>query len=362
MELEPVDICLSDLLKGITEIARIRSQQRGVSFECEIAPDLPAGICADEKRLRQVLLNLLSNAIKYTEAGSVMFRVSSEPFSTDDVRPSVTNIRFEVQDTGVGISPDDLEDIFLPFHRINHTKLKAEGTGLGLSISRKLVRIMGGELNVKSVAGEGTTFWFTLELPEVEGIAAHEAFAASERPSRVVGFKGDKPTILLVDDDGGNRVLLKKILLSLGFDVAEAANGQDAISKAAELCPELIMMDLMMPSMDGIETTRQIRRTPSTEGITVIAVSASPLDMKKQQSLQAGCNDFLAKPVRMDELLKCLQKYLKLEWLYEESFAAGSDMRQTRGSISSLKQYLLRKARMFVPLNNLASFLKRPGF
>ncbi len=328
MELELTDVYFPGFLKEITEIVQIRAQQKEVSFDCDIASDLPTGVHADEKRLRQVLLNLLNNAIKFTEEGGIVFSVSAESLPANDAKSPTTSIHFEVGDTGIGISPDKLEEIFLPFQQVHKAQLTTEGTGLGLPISRNLVRIMDSELHVKSVVGQGTTFWFDLELAEVEGIVASETVSAARQSRHIISVKEEQRKILLVDDNEKNRAVLRDMLLPLGFEIAEAVNGQDALAKATQFFPELILMDLVMPVMDGLEATRQIRQIAALKGVIVIGVSASALETQRQVSLQAGCDDFLAKPIHIDELLERLQRHLRLEWLYEEPSATDSGEQQ----------------------------------
>ncbi len=318
MELAPAAMYLPGFFKRITEIARIRAEQKGVPFDCEIASELPTGVRADEQRLRQVLLNLISNAIKFAGQGSVVLRVSVKSPTAHDAGSPTARIHCEVEDTGIGISPEEMEDIFLPFHQVHKTQLTTEGTGLGLPISRNLVRLMGGELQVTSIKGEGTTFSFDLELPEVRGVTATDVADAARPSQGIVGVKGDKRRLLLVDDNDDNRATLRAMLSPLGFEIGEAADSEEAITEATAFHPELILMDLVMPVMDGLEATRRIRQISALEGVSVIGVSASLLGGERQRSLEAGCDDFLAKPINMDELLACLQRHLRLEWLYEK--------------------------------------------
>ena len=324
MELEPADVYFPGFLKGINEIARIRAEQEGVPFNCDIASELPEGVHADEKRLRQVLLNLINNAIKFAGQGSVLFSVRAEAHSKKGTRPSETTIHFEVEDTGIGIPPDKLEDIFLPFQQVHDTHVKTEGTGLGLPISRELVRIMGSELYVRSVVGQGTVFWFDLKLPEVEGISESEAFGSERQSRHIIGYKGEKRRILLVDDNDENRAVLRDMLLPLDFEIAEAVDGKDACAKATVFNPKLILMDLVMPVMDGFEATRRIRKITKLKGVKVIGVSASAFDSNRKVSFQAGCDDFLTKPIQIDQLLESIQVHLGLEWLYKEQSDADS--------------------------------------
>ncbi len=328
MKLEPNDVYFPGFLKGITEIASIRAQQESVPFDYEIATDIPTGVHVDGKRLRQVLLNLINNAIKFAQTGNVVFRISSESVSGGKAKSPIARIHCEVEDTGIGISHDELDKIFLPFHQVHKTTLTTEGTGLGLPISRNLLHIMGSELHVKSTVGKGTTFWFDLVLPVVEGITATEDLNAKAQYSHIIGFKGDKRGILLVDDNKKNRAVLRDMLLPFGFEVIEAKDGKDALKKAKTFHPDIILMDLIMPVMDGIQATQCIREIPELKDIIVIGISASAFDKTKKASFKAGCNDFLSKPIHIEKLLGCLQLHLKLEWVYEESSMTDSEKEQ----------------------------------
>jgi PAS domain S-box-containing protein len=343
MNLEPNDFHLPDVLKTIIEIARVRAEQKGITFEYQMASELPTGVHGDQKRLRQILLNLLSNAIKFTIKGSVVFhvtcselRIPSSTVSTSHSQPSIhhsdqaysehhqrnrgsrpaTRIRFQVDDTGIGIPSEHIEKIFSAFHQVGDRRIHAEGTGLGLAISQRLVYMMGGELHVKSTVGQGSTFWFEIELPVID-----EHYIESElylEQWRIVGFKGEKRSVLLADDHEMNRIVLKDILVPLGFDVFEAVNGREMLDKATEHHPDLILVDLVMPVMDGFEATRRLRKLSDFKDVVVIAVSANVSAQKKQQSRAVGCNEFLAKPFRIEELLELIQIHLKLEWIYQE--------------------------------------------
>ncbi len=315
VELKPTHFHLAGFLKNTTEIAQIRAYEKGISFDYKVSADLPQVVYSDETRLRQILLNLLNNAIKFTDNGKIAFTVSRELPKETDNRQGNLRIRFMVKDTGIGIPVEKLKEIFLPFHQAHDREIQIEGSGLGLAISRRLVNLMGEELNVQSIAGQGSTFWFDLEFSEIECKAD---VVATEEKKTVIGFKGGKCCVLIADDAEANRTFLKEALLPLGFEVAEAFNGADAIEKAAEIQPDLILMDLIMPIMNGFEATRQVRKITSLTDIVIIGVSANVSDISKDEGLAAGCDDWITKPVYIDELLKRLQAHLKLEWIYED--------------------------------------------
>ena len=240
------DIQLAQFIHIIVEMIRVKAEQKGLKFICDIAPDVPQWGRIDEKLLRQVLLNLLSNAIKFTDRGQVMLQVR--------VTPSA-RLRFEVRDTGSGIDVAELDTIFQPFEQVGDAQRRLGGTGLGLSISRQYVRRMGGDIQVESVLGQGSTFWFELEVPVV---VAETATAMTRRI--VTGYQGPRQIVLVVDDLAENRAMVADMLKPLGFEVVEAANGREALEIAQNLLPHLILMDIVMPEMDGLEATLHLRR------------------------------------------------------------------------------------------------------
>ncbi|MCP4698819.1 MAG: response regulator [Gammaproteobacteria bacterium] len=304
MELYPNDFQFPCFLNGIAEIVQILAQQAGIEFLHEFPASLPQAIRADETRLRQVLINLLSNAVKFTEQGTVIFRVEHHN----------DKICFQVKDTGSGIAPEQLAAIFQPFHQAGGKDRMTEGAGLGLSISKKLVEMMGGRLKVDSVLGQGSLFRFELNLPKVK-----DWHAPNQVPKRrITGLKGGPCKILAVDDDRLSRLLLVNLLSSQGFIVHEAIDGRDALTQAKSFLPDAIIMDMLMPVMDGLEATRKIRGSSKLREIVVLATSANVYAEQRQEALNAGCTDFIAKPLRTDEVLEKLGMHLQLEWVYDQ--------------------------------------------
>ncbi|MCP4403669.1 MAG: response regulator, partial [bacterium] len=293
-----------------------------IRFVHEFAADLPTGIKIDEKRLRQVLLNLLGNAVKFTESGgTVTFKIENCQLKIEDLeeekiprQSSIFNFQFSISDTGVGMTPDQLDKIFEPFEQVGTAARRIEGTGLGLTISRQLVELMGSKLQVTSEFGSGSTFWFEAELPGM-------AVQPQETPVRrglITGYTGERRKVLVVDDKLDNRLVLFNLLEPLGFKVTLAEHGQEGVTKAKEIHPDVILMDLVMPVMNGFEAVKILRQLPAFKDIPILVVSASALTMDHTQSQQIGCDDFVAKPVDADQLLTCLERRLHVTWMYED--------------------------------------------
>jgi signal transduction histidine kinase/DNA-binding response OmpR family regulator len=304
IEIHPVDFSLPALLIGVGELVRMRAKQKGISFCLDLSPGLPEYVRGDEGRLRQVLLNLLSNAVKFTEKGSNTLRVMHRG----------GKVRFEIEDTGIGIAMEDLECIFDPFQQACKQKYRSQGTGLGLTISRKLIRIMGGELKVRSILGKGSVFGFEIELP----VVSSKYQPALEEYAQLSGIKGEAPLVLVVDDNRDNRSLLVDLLTSVGIEIIEARGGNEGLAKALQFHPKAIITDLFMPDMNGFELIRLVKQSPELADVKIIACSASVYEGDCRNSFDAGSDSFLPKPVNADALLAELQRHLKLEWRYRE--------------------------------------------
>lgn len=347
LELHPQDIHLPQLLEEVVEICRIRADQKEIAFDYAVDPHLPTGVKVDEKRLRQVLINLLGNAIKFTDAGSVTFRVAvvkddaarilgkgeqqvtgdeersapEEPavqagatiLCADDPFLETCRLRFEIQDTGVGIPANQLETIFQPFEQTGEAKQRSEGTGLGLTISTQIVALMGGDLTVASCPGVGSTFSFEVNVPLVESWV--EALTRSA-PAQIKGYTGDQRTVLIVDDRWENRSVLISLLTPLGFAIAEASNGEEGLAQAQAVQPDLIITDLSMPVMDGYAMMQRLKQLPRLATIPIVASSASVFQNFQSASIAAGAAAFLPKPVQAEELLSLIQRLLQLTWIH----------------------------------------------
>jgi signal transduction histidine kinase/ligand-binding sensor domain-containing protein/DNA-binding NarL/FixJ family response regulator len=324
----PFDLYRS--LEGLEDMFRLRAEDMGLSLEFELDPDLPQYIAADEGKLRQILMNLLGNAVKFTEHGGVVLtaRVIAPPDPPTTAASGRAFLRFTVEDTGPGIAPEDVEAVFQPFVQAKSGHQTGEGTGLGLSISRQFAQLMGGKLAVRSELGQGSTF--TLELPLVLADTAAVHAAGSER--RAIGVEPGTPAyrLLVVDDKDANRALLVRLLVPLGFDVRTANDGREALETWNSWEPHLIWMDMRMPVMDGYEATRRIKATAKGQATVIVAVTASALEEDREIILSEGCDGYIRKPFREEEITAMLEKHLGVRFVYEgAATTTGGAGRQT---------------------------------
>ena len=263
----------------------------------------------DEAKLRQVLINLIGNAIKFTSRGHINLGLTYQP------NPS-PRIRFAVDDTGPGIAPEDRDEVFEAFAQTKAGRQSQEGTGLGLPISQEYVRLMGGEISLESIPGEGSTFQFDIPAELTDAVEV----LAVEDPRQVVGLADGQPSyrILVCEDDPDSRSLLASILEPLGFDVRMAVNGREAVDLWDSWQPQLIWMDMRMPVMDGYEATRIIKAAEKAKKTVVIALTASAFEEDRKTILEAGCDEFIRKPFRENEIFDAMQRHLGVEFAYED--------------------------------------------
>ncbi|MDC3959744.1 hybrid sensor histidine kinase/response regulator [Polyangium jinanense] len=302
MELAPAEVHLPALLQSVADLCRVRAEQKGLGFHYMPAEALPVWARVDEKRLTQVLLNLLGNAIKFTRAGSVTLKVDT----------SGGDFVFRVEDTGPGIAKADLARIFDPFEQAGDRGARAEGVGLGLSISRKIVEQMGGRLDVESSLGEGSTFTVALPL----SVVAEKESAGEAHPAEVItGYEGARRVVVVVDDNEGNRVFLRDALGPLGFEVLLAEDGTLALAQIEARRPDLVILDLALPDLPGDEVARRLRRLPALAGLPLVASSASVDEAQQKRAKDAGCDEFLPKPVRLPALFDVLARRLEITWI-----------------------------------------------
>ena len=348
MELNITELHLDQFLQGVVGIIEMWAKDKGLEFALEADNALPVGVLADETRLRQVLINLMGNAVKFTNEGQVTLRVSSVgDIDQDETHKKSQLIRFEVEDSGVGISAEDLEKIFYPFEQVGEHTLRREGTGLGLSITWQLVDLMGSELQFESEPGRGSRFWFELKAPVFETSMVEMAVPTKA----ITGYHGRRQTILVADDKLTNRLVLREMLEPLGFTIIEAENGQEILQRLEQRAVDAILTDLVMPGMNGLEAVRQIRQMADHQQTPIIVLSASAFAEDRKVSQEAGCDAFLAKPVDREELLTFLADQLQLDWEYkaeraESRLAKGIDLSELTPPPPAELEQLYRWAEM----------------
>lgn len=343
---------LPSLLQSVAEICTIKAEQKGIELIYQPSSRLPEGVEIDERRLRQVLINLLGNAIKFTDHGSVTLGI--EVLAQSDTEASLL---FQVRDTGVGIAEENLTKLFEAFEQVGNRQKRAEGTGLGLAISQRIVKLMGGNIQVKSQLGEGSEFFFTLKLSLAENWIKQQA--EIEGDDRIVGYQGVHQTILIIDDRWENRSVLKSLLEPLEFKIIEAEHGQDGLEKLCSNQPDLVITDLAMPVMDGFEFLRQVRMSEDLNQTKVIVSSASVSQADQQMTLDQGGNDFLAKPIDARALFQLIADHLQVEWVYEEP-AHMSDAVQS-GEVIMPKREVLQQLLTLVQDGDIQGALEMVG-
>jgi signal transduction histidine kinase/DNA-binding NarL/FixJ family response regulator/ligand-binding sensor domain-containing protein len=310
LEIQNTAFNLHGLLDDTASLFQSRAEEKGLTFSMMNNKNLPVIVSGDEKRIMQVLNNLLGNAIKFTEKGGVSFQVGCEPLTA-----KLYKVRFEVSDTGIGISKEYLSEIFLPFHQVKDRRLFSEGTGLGLAIASNLVGLMNGALEVKSEVGKGSVFTLELVLRQVD---AESSAALSEQG--ITGYAGAKKTVLVADDHEENRQVIHELLSSLGFLVLEASDGQEAVELASTSIPDLVIMDLVMPQLNGFEAVVKMKANPELSETKMIAFSANVFEPNQKRSLDEGFDDFVPKPIDVAVLLCSIARLLNLEWTYANDY------------------------------------------
>jgi len=311
-ELSPVTFNLPVLLGDLAAMFRLRAQAKALRFEMMVNGASLPYVVADEGKLRQVLINLLGNAIKFTQHGQIEMHVTVEARNRGQVWLAAC-----VQDTGPGLTGEEQSKLFEPFTQTRRSLHSQEGTGLGLAISRKYARLMGGDITVSSKPGQGSIFRF--EIPIEPGDAGEAVQPSALR--RVVALQEgqEAPRVLVVDDHPENRDWLLNLLTAVGFSVRVAGNGEAAIQVWGEWSPRLILMDVHMPVMDGLEATRRIKSDARGKDTAIVVLTASALDQDRRAVSESGADDFVAKPCREDELLEKMRGLLHIAYDYGET-------------------------------------------
>lgn len=334
MELAPKEFNLYELIKDIENLFATRCQSKDLDFTVQISKNLPKYIKADVQRLRQILINLLGNSLKFTKKGEIKLVI----YETHN------KIFFELKDSGIGISKENLEKVFKPFVQVKQDSYTEQGTGLGLAITKELITLMGGNIYVKSEVNVGTQFYFSINYEKVE----EKNFVQKNEEKEIIGVKNENftKTILVVDDIKENRDLIVLLLNSYGFKTLQANSGLEALKLYDEEKIDLIFMDILMENLDGLETTKQIRNKKNGKNIPIIALSANVYDEDKKEALNSGANDFLPKPVEEKDILLILQKYLKIELEYENE--KNEDKIDMKNEIKNLPKEFFEKLREMV--------------
>ena len=315
IQLEEKPTNIRQLLTELQSILFVKAAEKKLEFKLEIATDLITTGLIDGGKLRQILINLIGNAIKFTETGSVTIRAINKGKTANDK----VLLRFEVEDTGKGISRADQERIFQAFVQLSNQPASEKGTGLGLAISKQNVELMGGKLNIVSENGNGSLFYFEIPVLCVD----EGSIIVESQNQRVIGLKPGQPhfSILIVEDQLENRLLLHKTLEPFNFEITEAVNGLEAVEYCDHKKPDLIFMDMRMPVMDGIEATKGIRSKDYTKAIKIVALTAHALDDERKEIFDAGCDDFIRKPFNDDEIFGAIAKMLNVQFVYGETDA-----------------------------------------
>ncbi|MFA7329487.1 MAG: PAS domain S-box protein [Candidatus Delongbacteria bacterium] len=316
LELERLDFDLQDLLDDFAATLAVRVQEQGLELRCSVDPAVPVRLCGDPGRLRQILTNLVGNAVKFTPAGSVTVRVLlEEELPTDDAGPADVRLRFVVRDTGIGIPADKLDQLFDKFTQVDaSTTRRYGGTGLGLAISKQLSELMGGSIGVESAPGQGSEFWFTVRLGRLAGEAGPPRAAAGPPIRPLPGLLAGRPArILLAEDNPTNQQVAQGILAKLGLRADAVATGEEVLRALADIPYDLVLMDVQMPQMDGLEATALIRAGQSgvrDPAVPIIAMTAHAMQGDRERCLEAGMNDYVTKPVDPRALAMALERWL----------------------------------------------------
>ncbi|MBN2149687.1 MAG: response regulator [Anaerolineales bacterium] len=317
LEYQPQPFDLHRMLVNLEEMFQLRAQEKGLALRFVRAASVPQFVVTDQSKLRQVLINLLSNAVKFTDQGNVTLEISlleneEDSQAAESRQAPSKRLLFAATDTGIGIATEHLEHIFEPFVQIDSDRHSQPGTGLGLPISRQHVELLGGRLEVSSQPGKGSTFSFTLPVTTVAPLSETQPY------HRVVGVEAGQPAyrLLVVEDSEPNRLLLFEILQPLGFEVRVTENGKQALEIWESWQPHLVFMDLRMPVLDGYEATRRIKASPSKQPTIVIALTASAFEEDRAHAMALGCDEYISKPFRQEQIYRSLRKHLGVRFIY----------------------------------------------
>ena len=314
VELAPEAFNLPRLLEDIGQMFEVRAERAQLRFDLQTDPALAPFIKTDPGKLRQILINLLGNAVKFTREGGFALRSRTLPMVDDS---TMVTLQLEVEDSGPGIPTEQQQRIFEPFVQAGHSPTATKGTGLGLAITKSFIKLMGGEIDVKSETDKGSLF--RVKLPVALAKTTEEVGFRVTKPA-VLGLKPGQPScrILVVEDNSENRLLLSSLLLQVGFEVREAENGEEALAIFKQWEPHFIWMDMRMPVMDGYKATAKIRSLGGGDEVKIVAITASAFKEQRKTILEAGCDDVVHKPFREQEIFETMEKHLGVKFLYKE--------------------------------------------
>ncbi len=312
IDIAPID--LGEMVRDITDLMSMRAEEKNLKLLLDQSSNFPRFVRTDGIKLRQMLINLVGNAVKYTEKGSIILRLSSRPAEAIDSQLLI----IEVEDTGIGISAEDQSRIFSPFVQVDTHGLQ-KGTGLGLAITKQYVEFMGGRISLVSAQGRGSIF--RVELPVIKAEEGDEITDTAKKNRKVLGLAPGQPEfrILVVEDEVVNWILLQRLIENAGLKVRLAKNGAEGIGVFEAWRPHFIWMDIRMDIMDGLEATRRIRKLDGGSEVKIVALTASVFKEERDNILAAGADDFIRKPYRPEEIYECMERHLKVKFLYEDA-------------------------------------------
>lgn len=315
---------LHQLIQEIRSLMHAKAREKNLHFTVEQCADFPRNASVDSGKLRQVLIHLVGNAITCTTSGGVILRAMATP------EEGAERVRFEVKDSGHGIRAEDREQIFHPFVQLGQRSFADAGTGLGLAICKQYAEIMGGQIGVAGAQDEGAVFW--LEIPVTLLTAGPESVPPGH--GCVLGLAPGEPTrrLLIAEDHPANRLLLRRLLAPLGFELREAVNGEEAVALCAEWRPDLIWMDIRMSVMDGLEATRRIKASDAGAATRIVAVTTHALEEERRKILAAGCDDLIRKPFQDAEIFAALARHLGVRFVYAEETAPAAPRARVDGA------------------------------
>ncbi len=338
------------LLEDVEVMFKVRTDEKRLFFNISKDNNLPKYVRTDEGKLRQILVNIIGNAVKFTTVGRISVDVSSKAIG--DGREDIT---FKIQDTGAGIPKEDQDKIFRYFEQSNLGRQKNSGTGLGLAISREYIHMLGGDISLKSKVNEGSTFTFDINVEQSD----LSQLTIKEVENHVLGIKDSSKEwrILVADDRETNRLVLEKMLTPVGFEVRQVDNGRKAVKVFKEWNPQIILMDMIMPELDGMEATKIIKALPESRDVKIVAVTASVMDEDKQKVMATGVDDFLRKPFREADLFTIIRSLTGIEYQYEETIEEfkTEEVKLNRDSLSVIPEEIFKKFKEHVIMGDMAT-------